>query len=262
MNIRLKAEEAVQLFEQHIEEEQPIIDNGTGEEFIPKDDEEFVQCYDPLHPVRKSFPTRWFMSKYGNLLSVTKSGIKRLPPYYKPDDTAKRYGYHMFQIWDSGKFKTKNIKDHIMAAMIFGSAVYGNTAKENIQEKGIRAWEDNENATHHESKKQEDYVNPETLETVGQSVHHLLTRVEKDMRSVEPKYTSQSKDVLANISFMQELSELACKEAPDKMTLFFTGETINIKTGEVRFDGLTKIEEHELPKRIELTDDSDNSDNT
>ena len=38
MNIRLKAEEAVQLFEQHIEEEQPIIDNGTGEEFIPKDD--------------------------------------------------------------------------------------------------------------------------------------------------------------------------------------------------------------------------------
>ena len=271
MNRTLEREEAVDLFMQYMEAELPITDNGTDEEFVPEDGEYFVQCYDADDPVRKSFPTRWFVSKYGNVLSVTMKGIKRLKLHYAKEDKAKKYGFYFYTFMKDGIPTNKIIKAHVLVAIVFGSKVYGNTAKQLLQDKGIFAWKDDPNsseqrlvvATHHEDKKPENRLNPETLETTTEEVHNLMHDVARDAKAVEPKYSSQSKDVSANISFMQRLTELACREAPDKMTLFFTGETINIKTGEVRFDGLTKIEEHELPKKIELTDDeSDTPDNT
>lgn len=275
MNVRLEAEEAVRLFEQYMEEEEPIIDKETGEKYTLDDTEIFAQCYAPEHPVRKDFPTKWFIGNKGTLLSVTKTkGIKRLPPYYKKNDTEKKYPYRVYWTLRDGVFKPKNIKYHILVAMVFDSDVYGLTAKRLLQDKGVLAWKDDSEtlgvrdvvATHHESKSQEHRLTPNTLETTSEEVHRLLTKVERDLQKVEPKYSSQSKDVSANKSFMQELSELAGREAPEKMTVLFTGETVNAVTGEVRYDGMTKIEEHELPMisfRIELTDnESDNSDNT
>lgn len=271
MNRVLEKEEAVDLFMQHMEAELPITDNGTDEEFVPEDGECFVQCYDPEDPVRNSFPARWFVSNYGNLLSVTLKGIKRLKLHYAKNDKAKKYGFYNYAFMDNGIPTNKIVKAHVLVAVVFGSTVYGKTAKQLLQDRGIFAWKDDSDeseqrsvvATHHESKDPEDWLNPEKLETTCEEVHFLLSKVERDLRKVKPKYASRSKDGLANISFMQELSELASREAPEKMTVLFTGETINVVTGEVRYDGLTKIEEHELPTKIELTDnESDNSDNT
>ena len=102
MNRVLEKEEAVDLFMQHMEAELPITDNGTDEEFVPEDGEYFVQCYDPEDPVRNSFPARWFVSNYGNLLSVTLKGIKRLKLHYAKKDKAKKYGFYYYTFMNNG----------------------------------------------------------------------------------------------------------------------------------------------------------------
>lgn len=192
----------------------PIIDYVTEEEFEASDGEIFEQCYADT-PERRTFPKFWFVSNYGNLISV---GEKRLVWVHKiPRNDNKRFSYKYMIKDNEDKRVVKNIELHNLVGLVFGSESFGR-ATELIKEKGVQAFGVN---NLEELKAQGHHIDgecgnnePENIKFVTDKVHTLFDSI--------PDIDSKEED---EFKFMKKFGKLMSEENPNAITILLPGQT-------------------------------------
>ena len=196
----------------------PIIDGVTNEKFEAKEGEVFRQCYADI-PERRTFPKYWFVSNYGNLISVKE---KKLVWVHKiPREDLRHYTYKYFITIGEEKV-IKNIQLHNLVGLVFGSESFGK-ATELLKEKGVYAYgvknskEDRTQGHHIDG----DSTNnkPENIKFVTDKVHSLLDSVP----SIEATEEKQN-------NFIEKFGNLMKEENPNAITILLPGQTF--KNGE------------------------------
>lgn len=203
------------IFDQEMREGRDII-NKRGELLILEEGDEFRQCYAPedIDPIRSELPWSWFVSRKGDLISVTMEG--KLEWLLKIDDGN---GYYKYKYIHPKTNKIKNIMVHTLVGLVFGSKRFGKTDKI-FAEKGVYSFgrRDNPlniNGHHIKSNKsfEEDCFNPDNIEFMTVQTHDLLHSAPGENASPEER-----------IEYMSKLSDIAEKEAPGKIVVFSVGD--------------------------------------
>lgn len=129
-----QAKQNLELFNELIQTEK-IWDTNTNNTYTPHSDEVFRQCW-KNNKARKYYPTMWFLSNYGNLVSIKEGKLVML---YKRRNGKNCDGYFYVEFKKPGK--KSNTKDfiHIMVALVFDVQSYGR-ARKLIKSKGLEAF--------------------------------------------------------------------------------------------------------------------------
>ena len=211
-------------FAEALEEGTPIYSTSNPDKrLVIADNETFRQCWTDT-PTRRTFPKYWFTSDYCNLVSM-KNGKPKWIEGYKKNKTGKCYKYVIYD--DNGEMKKKNIEAHNLLALVFESETYGRAA-ELLEQDGVYSFgtKNNEklsNTGHHKLTRKN---TPDNIQIITNQVHTLIDRVPN------PNTSTLEQEA----KFMQELGELARKEAPNKITVFFSGYSYNPDTNKYTKD--------------------------
>ena len=122
-------------------DEKPIYYKCGREEFVLQDDEYFVPCFDPDIPGRQELPTYWFISNFGNLLTVNWAQGKNYTQFKKVYAVHydEDYKYRMKYNHVTGRAKT--VKAYTLLALCFpGPDTYFGLAHTMVNRYGIYAW--------------------------------------------------------------------------------------------------------------------------
>lgn len=219
-------------FEQLINAGVPIIERKgkkVEEVFVPADDEVFKQCWADT-VTRRTLPTYWFVSNYANLISV---GEKKLKLVHKePRKDSGKFSYK-YVIRENGEAHVKNIEEHDLAWLVFGADSFG-LAEELFQEKGIHAFgvrsKEGLNVQGHHKDGDDINNDPENGKFVTDRVHTLFDQI--------PSLDASDKE---QIGFMKNLGKMMNEENPDKITVLWTDDVYDPKTGKWTKDGKKDI---------------------
>lgn len=199
------AEEYAEIFEQQMQEGQPIY-NSKGEELILQDEEQFRQCYDEKDPARKDLPKSWFVSNHGNVISTYRGRLEWL---MKDTHVKHRDSYHFYV---NGKIKI--ICDYALVALVFESPRFG-TAEKLLEEESLYAfgnYKDEDNVqTHHiiPKKKNKELINdPTNLEIMTCRAHKIAHSIPAEFATPEEKQ-----------KFMQRFGEVMDQECPHSIVI-------------------------------------------
>lgn len=207
-------EEYKEIFKQILADGVPIYQydqaGNRGKQLIIREDEIFLQCYDPEDETRKNFPPCWFISEHGDVINVSdpkKPEWKR--KYWKKE--SKSYIYNFPITLDDGRIMYRNIPEHNLRGLVFGSYRFGKAQtmldKEGLSSFGIRRKAQPAVNGHHidENKKNNNHDN---IEFVSTEVHTLMDQI--------PKIDADDE---TEIKFMQQFSKLMDSENPDGVTV-------------------------------------------
>lgn len=219
-------------FEQLINAGVPIIERKgkkVEEVFVPAADEVFKQCWADT-VTRRTLPTYWFVSNYANLISV---GEKKLKLVHKePRKDSGKFSYK-YVIRENGEAHVKNIEGHDLAWLVFGADSFG-LAEELFQEKGIHAFgvrsKEGLNVQGHHKDGDDINNDPENGKFVTDRVHTLFDQI--------PSLDASDKE---QIGFMKNLGKMMDQENPDKITILWTDDVYDPKTGKWTKDGKKDI---------------------
>ena len=222
-----EAKELNNLFVEIFNNGEEIIDNTTGAVFEPTEGEIFLQCWaDTIE--RRLFPKYWFISNVGNLLSVKKdqNRIQWLHKNKRPNSNKISY---KFLIHTETGSQLRNVEEHNLVALVHGSERFG-LATELLEEKGLDAFGVNSstetNAQGHHINGNDADNRPENIKIVTDDVHVLLGSA--------PKFNDADKK---HFSYMKKMGKVMNRENPNAITVLFTGETMDLKTGTWKNDG-------------------------
>ena len=219
-------------FEQLINAGVPIIERKgkkVEEVFVPAADEVFKQCWADT-VTRRTLPTYWFVSNYANLIS---GGEKKLKLVHKePRKDSGKFSYK-YVIRENGEAHVKNIEGHDLAWLVFGADSFG-LAEELFQEKGIHAFgvrsKEGLNVQGHHKDGDDINNDPENGKFVTDRVHTLFDQI--------PSLDASDKE---QIGFMKNLGKMMDQENPDKITILWTDDVYDPKTGKWTKDGKKDI---------------------
>ena len=219
-------------FEQLINAGVPIIERKgkkVEEVFVPAADEVFKQCWADT-VTRRTLPTYWFVSNYANLISA---GEKKLKLVHKePRKDSGKFSYK-YVIRENGEAHVKNIEGHDLAWLVFGADSFG-LAEELFQEKGIHAFgvrsKEGLNVQGHHKDGDDINNDPENGKFVTDRVHTLFDQI--------PSLDASDKE---QIGFMKNLGKMMDQENPDKITILWTDDVYDPKTGKWTKDGKKDI---------------------
>lgn len=214
------------IFENEINNNTEIWSEDKREHISITEDEEWRQCYDKTNKARKYFPPYWFVSDKGNLISVESGKALLLIPDTKG---GKGYKSYHFVIKKGKSMRMKNIMIHNLVALVFSerSIIWGK-AKQLLEKDGIFAFGIEESKVNGHHTKGRDNNCPEDIELISTKAHKLIRKHPKDFES--------------EVEFMQDFARIAEEEEPGKISVFFTGEQFDRKTGKfLGKDGFTGI---------------------
>ncbi len=179
--------------------------------------ETWRQAFAP-NGVREIYPTCWFVRDGGPVLSM--HGEPHLLPQNTDGNTENRVYYKFSYKDENGNTRTKNIEEHNLVATVFGSEVFGETAKAKLENEGVFAFGKDKDSIqgHH---KDDDHGNNESQNILlaMQPVHSKLNQA--NIRRNKKK----------EIQYMLDLNDIVGKENPNSATILFTGEAWDRKTG-------------------------------
>ena len=194
------------LFNELMKNNTPITDKQTGEVFTPEKGEEFRQCYVNTK-LRREFPTRWFVSDRGNLISVHGDKLYKIRPRKRHKD--REYLSYCYQTQDG---KDKDLYIHHLVAFVFHAEAVGQ-AKEILKTEGREAFKKELLNVHHIDG------NPlnnhkDNLEIVMESYHRPLldTLPQADAPAVEHQ------------DYMKKINSHADKLPQDAITVIIPNE--------------------------------------
>ena len=229
MKKSIKPQEYIDKFAELYNTGNPIMNETTGEIFVAADDEEFRQCYAET-PARRMLPMYWFLSNKENLLSLKKDRIQWLN---KNPRQGRDTVCYKFKLATTDGKKTKNIEAHDLMGLVWESDSFG-LATDLLNEKGVKAFgihSKTETAVQgHHRDTNETNNNPDNILFVSNQVHPLLHNAPKHDASPEKE-----------IKYMQELGEVMTKENLHKLTIVFTGEVYDQRTGTWSNDGCVDV---------------------
>ncbi len=131
-----RAEECRQILDDWLYDSKSIY-NDKGKELTLSDDEYFVPCFDPEIPVRRELPVEWFVSNFGNLVSIQKDGTVMWLP---PKDKGKGDKDRKDQKWQhrvTGRLKS--IPHYVLLALVFNKKAVVGYAKKMLEDFGSYA---------------------------------------------------------------------------------------------------------------------------
>lgn len=219
-------------FEQLFNSGVPIIERkgkGIEEVFVPAEDEIFKQCWADT-PTRRALPTYWFVSNYANLVSVGEKKLKLL--HKEPRNDSNKFSYK-YTIREKDEQHLKNIEGHNLAWLVFGSESFGQATKL-LQEKGVYAFgvrsKEGLNVQGHHKDGDDTNNDPGNGKFVTDRVHTLFDQI--------PSLDASDKE---QIGFMKNLGKMMDEENPDKITILWTDDVYDPKTGKWTKDGKKDI---------------------
>ena len=223
----MKETNYIELFKELYDSGEKIIDNTTKEVFEAKPDEMFRQCWADT-PERRIFPKYWFISNFGNLLSVKKYKIQWIHKNKREKSNKISYKFLAEREDEEGIVRC-NVEEHDLVGLVWGSEAFG-LAGELLKEKGLGAIGVNSKIKisvqgHHINQDDTDN-SPENVKFVTDKVHIMLENAPKHDDSEE-----------RHMEYMGDLGKLMSKENPHSMTIVFSGEVFDMKTGTWRDDG-------------------------
>lgn len=188
----------------------------------------FVQCYDKSVPARKHLPRYLFLAPTGEVLSFqdTKAEyptLKKLECY--PGTTRPKVYIAPRKRPTRGK---KDIPLYDLTAIVFGSTVFGKTAKKALEEKDYMAFGQRELDLqgHHiekysDEKTLAENVDPQNIQIVTNKLHHSI------LESTVPSINADPKE---HENFIEKLlSELENELDPNEGAIFTGGQKASIK---------------------------------
>lgn len=185
------------------------VENSMGQKLL-LESRSFRQCYDSKDKARSQLPPYWFCDQDGNVISIAKDK----PMWLVPENNHGRAAYH-FVLIEDGTVNKKIIRRASLCGIVWGSYRYGK-ADEVLSTEGIYGFGTNSStkltvSCHHkdEDKTNDNYNNLE----FGTNRAHLQT-IHK---------VPESDDIDSQRKFIKRLSDMACEEEPDKVTLLITG---------------------------------------
>lgn len=208
-------------FEELFASGEPIINGTTNETFVPEDDEIFRQCYKDT-PTRRTFPKFWFVSNKGNLISVCKN--KLVWVHKNKRDDSGRYFYKYTVTTDQGESVAKNIEAHNLVWLVFDVEAFGQ-AEQKLQEKGVYAigirTAEGGNVQGHHIDSDSQNNNPSNGKFVTSRVHTMFDTVPAPGATADARH-----------KFMERFGKIMDLENPEGITVYFPGQSYNMKTGE------------------------------
>ena len=204
-----------------------IIDQTTGAVFEPTEGEIFKQCWaDTIE--RRNFPKYWFISDLGNLLSIKEEPDRIQWLHKNKRANSNKISYKFFIQTENGS-QLRNVEEHNLVALVHGSGRFG-LADALLEEKGLDAFGVNSST---ETNVQGHHINgndadnrPENIKLVTDDIHVLLGSA--------PKFNDADKK---HFSYMKKMGKVMNRENPNAITVLFTGETMDLKTGTWKNDG-------------------------
>ncbi len=195
--------------------------------YEPSDDEKWGQCYSEDDTARRQLPIYWFLSTNGNLISVYNSKARLL----KKNIIKNSYATYAFTFKSrNGDLKTKTITEHTLLRIVFGGQAYGR-AEDILNEKRMDAF-NNTNASgtlncHHIDRNSQNN-NLDNLELLTTDTHRMIHKVPKTNALVD------------QMKFMEEFQAVAEDEEPNKISVIFTGQTLDKTNHEIIGDDGTR----------------------
>ena len=185
----------------------------------------FVQCYDKSVPARKHLPRYLFLAPTGEVLSFqdTKAEyptLKKLECY--PGTTRPKVRIAPRKRPTRGK---KDIPLYDLTAIVFGSTVFGKTAKKALEEKDYMAFGQGELDLqgHHiekysDEKTLAENVDPQNIQIVTNRLHHSI------LEAPVPDINASTEE---HEKFIDKLlSELENELDPNEGAIFLTGSML------------------------------------
>lgn len=211
---------------------EPIVDNATNEIFEAADEEKFKQCYEDT-PERRTFPKYWFVSNYGNLITVCEN--KLVLVHKIPRENSGKFSYKYSIPTGRDTSVTKNIEGHNLAWLVHGVDAFG-LAKQKLQKEGVYAMgirtEDGLNVQGHHIDGDDTNNKPENGKFVTARVHTMFDSIPKPDAPEEEQ-----------LKFMEKFGKIAKTENPNSITILFTGQKFDVESGEWNTDKSNDITE-------------------
>lgn len=211
----------------------------------------FVQCYDKSVPARKHLPRYLFLAPTGEVLSFqdTKAEYPTLKKFeYYPGTTRPKVYISPRKRPTRGK---KDIPLYDLTAIVFGSTVFGKTAKKALEEKDYMAFGQGELDLqgHHidkysDEKTLAENVDPKNMQIVTNKLHHSILESSVPNINADPEEHEKFIDKL--------LSELENELDPNEGAIFFGGEKASINYLDVEKEWLV-IGLNLLPENTDMS---------
>lgn len=186
------------------------VENGSGQKLM-LEGRTFRQCYDSNDKARSQLPPYWFCDQEGDVVSIANDKML----WIVPENNHGRGVYHYATHEEDGSITRKIIRRASLCGLVWDSYRYGR-ADEILNTEGVYAFGTNgEKLTvschHKDGDKTND--NCDNLEFATNKIHlqtiHKIPVVD---------------DIESQAKFMQRLTEVACGEEPDKITVFAIGD--------------------------------------